>query len=306
MTQQLILKKDFKDRYSSLTDLDKLMQYIQGQERKSLRVNTIKMEVQDLKIRLSDKLELKQIPWCKEGFFVKRKARFALGSLLEHSLGYFYIQEASSMIPAQVLSPTKDDLVLDIAAAPGSKTTQMAALMKNRGLIVANDIKYERLKALAINLTRMGVLNTVVTLMHGLAFKTNKFDKILLDAPCSGTGTLRKSPKTLEIYNTSMITKLSKTQQILLLGAFDNLKPNAALVYSTCSLEPQENEGVVDYLLSQRKNATLEKISLDLKSSKPVLDFKGKNYNSEIKKCLRVWPQDNDTDGFFVAKIRKL
>lgn len=306
MATNLVLKKDFKDRYSTLTDLNKLIQYIQGQERKSIRVNTIKIQVQTLRKKLSDQLELKQIPWCKEGFFVKRKARFALGNLLEHSLGYFYIQEASSMIPAQVLYPGNHDLVLDVAAAPGSKTTQMAALMKNKGLIVANDIKFQRLKALSINLIRMGVLNTVVTLMHGLAFKTNKFDKILLDAPCSGTGTLRKSPQTLEIYNTSMITKLSKIQQILLLGAFDNLKQGGTLVYSTCSLEPEENEGVVDHLLSNRKDAKLEKISLDLKSSKPVLDFKDRNYNSEIKNCLRVWPKDNDTDGFFVAKIRKL
>ena len=305
MSQELILKKDFKDRYSTLTDLNKLMAYVQGQERKSLRVNTIKIEISDLKKRLSDLVELNEIPWCKEGFFVKRKGRFALGNLIEHSLGYLYIQEASSMIPPQVLSPTQNDLVLDVAAAPGSKTTQMAAMMKNKGLIVANDIKFERIKALSINLTRMGVLNTVITLMHGLAFKTNKFDKILLDAPCSGTGTLRKSPKTLKIYNTSMITKLANAQKKLILGSFDNLKPQGTLVYSTCSLEPEEDEGVIDFLLSQRKDAKLQKISLDVASSKTILDFQNKTYDPEIKKCLRVWPQDNDTDGFFVAKIKK-
>ncbi len=306
MSQELVLKKDFKDRYSTLTDLDKLMAYVNGQERKSLRVNTIKIEISELKKRLSDLIEFKEIPWCKEGFFVKRKSRFALGNLIEHSLGYLYIQEASSMIPPQVLSPAQSDLVLDVAAAPGSKTTQMAAMMKNKGLIVANDIKFERIKALSINLTRMGILNTVITLMHGLAFKTNKFDKILLDAPCSGTGTLRKSPKTLKIYNTSMITKLANAQKKLILGSFDNLKPQGTLVYSTCSLEPEEDEGVIDFLLSQRKDAKLQKISLNIKSSKTILDFQNKTYNPEIKKCLRVWPQDNDTDGFFVAKIRKL
>lgn len=302
---QIVLKKEFKDRYTTLTDLEKIIEYLNLPERKSLRVNTIKTTIPYLKKRLSDNLEFKEISWCKEGFFVKRKQKFALGSLLEHSLGYFYIQEASSMIPAMVLSPKKTDLVLDFAAAPGSKTTQMAALMQNKGLIVANDIKYERLKALSINLTRMGVANTVITLMHGLAFKTNKFDKILLDAPCSGTGTLRKSPQTLQIYNTSMITKLARIQQILLLGAFDNLRQGGMLVYSTCSLEPEENEGVIDFLLSQRKDASLERISIEVNSSKPILDFEGKTYNQEIKKCLRVWPQDNNTDGFFVAKIKK-
>lgn len=301
----IVLKKDFKDRYGSLTDLDALIDYINLPQRKSLRINTIKISSKFLKKRLEEYLFFKQVPWCKEGFFVKRKQKFALGGLIEHSLGYFYIQEASSMLPAQVLLPDKNDLVLDVAAAPGSKTTQMAALMKNKGLIVANDIKYERLKALAINLTRMGVSNTVITLMHGLAFKTNKFDKILLDAPCSGTGTLRKSPQTLQIYNTSMITKLAKTQQRLIVGAFDNLKDSGTLVYSTCSLEPEENEGVIDYLLSQRKDAKLDKIKINVKSSKPIPDFKEKTYSPEIKKCLRVWPQDNNTDGFFVAKIKK-
>ena len=142
--------------------------------------------------------------------------------------------------------------------------------------------------------------------MQGRFFKGFSFDRILVDAPCSGTGTIRKSFKTLRIWNPVMVRRLAGTQKQLIEAAFKNLKENGTLVYSTCSLEPEENEGVVDYLISNYPNAELQEIKLKIKKSPAILEFEGKKYSKEIKKCLRIWPQDNDTEGFFVAKIRKI
>ncbi len=300
----IIFKENFLERYSKLTDIESFKEITIKELRRSIRVNTLKISIDDLKERLKERWTLEQVPWCKEGFFISGE-RKDIGNLIEHSLGYFYIQEAASMIPALVLEPEVNDLILDMAASPGSKTTHLAALMKNQGLIVANDYKGERIKALGINLQRCGISNSIITLMNGMQFKNFQFDRVLLDAPCSGTGTIRKSLKTLKIYNTKMITKLASMQKRLIENAFLNLREKGTLVYSTCSLEPEENESVVNYLLGKNKDARLQDINIKLNRSSPVLEFDREVYGPEIKKCLRIWPQDNNTEGFFVAKITK-
>jgi len=309
ISKKITFKPKFIDRYSSLTDWEEFKKYSLSFLRRSIRVNTLKMSIKELKERLEGVWNLDQVPWCEEGFWIehKKKERRDIGNLMEHTLGYFYTQEAASMIPPIVLGPKPDDIVLDIAASPGSKATQIAQYMQNQGILIANDYTYERMKPLSINLQRCGVSNTIITLMEGQRFARSgiEFDKILVDAPCSGTGTIRKSLKTIGIWNPDMVRKLAITQKQLLETGFKLLKQNGTLVYSTCSLEPDENEGVVDFLLNKYENAELEDIDLKLKKSKAVLEFENKKYNEEIRKCLRIWPQDNDTEGFFVAKIRK-
>ena len=308
--QDLEFKPKFIERYSTLTDFPTFKKWSLSFLRRSIRVNTLKISVEELKKRLEPKWNLVPIPWCKEGFWIehKKQERRDIGNLPEHALGYFYTQEAASMIPPVILDPQPSETILDMAAAPGSKTTQIAQYMKNEGLLIANDYTADRMKPLSINLQRCGVSNTVVTKMHGQSFKRAgiSFDRILVDAPCSGTGTIRKSLKTLLIWNPAMITRLSMTQKQLIDAAFQVLKVGGTMVYSTCSLEPEEDEEVVDFLLQKHDNAKLETIDLSIKRSEPVLEFENKKYSSEIKKCLRIWPQDNDTEGFFVAKIRKI
>ena len=311
-------KPQFIERYSKLTDFKEFKKYSLSFLRRSIRANTIKTPITELKKRLGKKWNLVQVPWCKEGFWIEHKGemneqgeiekRRDIGNLIEHSLGYFYAQEAASMIPPIVLGPKPHDAVLDMCASPGSKTTQIAQYMENKGVLIANDCTIDRMKPLTINLQRCGVSNALITLMEGRFFKNSNinFDKILVDAPCSGTGTIRKSLKTLRIWNPNMIRRLAGTQKQLIDTAFNILKENGTLVYSTCSLEPEENEAVIDFLLNKHDNAKIEKIELKgLKRSKPILEFEGKEYSKEIKNCLRIWPQDNDTEGFFVAKIRK-
>ena len=305
--EELEFKDKFVERYSKLTNFEEFKKYSLSFLRRSIRVNTIKISVPELKKRLEKNWALEQIPWCKEGFCIEhiKKERRDMGNLIEHSLGYFYTQEAASMIPPIVLEPKGTDVVLDMAASPGSKTTQISALMDNKGILVANDINSERMKPLSLNVQRCGITNCIVTMMYGQRFSGFQFDKILLDAPCSGTGTIRKSLKTLRIWNPLMVQRLAHTQKSLIEIAFNNLKPGGTLVYSTCSNEPEENEAVIDFLLNKYENAKLEEIKLkNIKRSNAILEFEGNEYNEEIKKCLRIWPQDNDSEGFFVAKIR--
>ena len=308
---ELPVKKEFKQRYESLLgkEYKSFMTCSLSFLRRSIRVNILKITVSDLKKSLEKDWKLTPIPWCKEGFWIKhkREKRRDIGNWIEHSLGYIYVQEAASMIPPLVLNPRPGDLVLDMCASPGSKSTQIASMMKNRGVLVCNDYKGDRLKALGINLQRSGVINQGTTLMDGRQFlkKGLVFDKILVDAPCSGTGTIRKSLKTLEMWNPNMIKRLKGTQKQLIETAFNILKKKGVMVYSTCTLEPEEDEAVVSYLLNKYSNAKIQPIKLDIKQSKPITNFKGEEYNKEVKNCLRIWPQDNDTEGFFVAKIKK-
>ena len=307
-TEDIEIKKNFEERYRLLLgkDYDKFIEYSLSFMRKSIRVNILKITVDELKKRLEKEWKLTQIPWCKEGFFIEHKKglRRDIGNLIEHNLGYFYVQEAASMIPPVVLDAKPDEVVLDMCSAPGSKTTQLAAMMQNKGILVSNDSDYKRMAPLSFNIQRTGATNTLVTLMEGRFFKM-PFDKILLDAPCSGTGTIRKSLKTLKMWNPNMVKRIAGTQRQLIDVAFNCLKPGGVMTYSTCTLEPEENEAIIDFLLNKYENAKLEKIELNIKYSNAIKSFEGAEYSKEVEKCLRIWPQDNDTCGFFVAKINK-
>ncbi len=311
---EIRFKDKFVERYSKLTDFETFKKYSLSFLKRSIRVNTLKTSVNEIKKRMEENWELTEVPWCKEGFWIRniKDGRRDIGNLEEHTLGYIYIQEASSMIPPLVLEPKENEIILDMCASPGSKTTQIGQYMNNTGMLIANDYKGDRLAALGINVQKTGLTNCVLTMMEGRHFIKFKeqpiFDRILVDAPCSGTGNIRRSIKTLTIWNPDMVKRLSGIQKLLLRTGFEILKPNGTLVYSTCTLEPEENEAVVDALLEQYPNAKLEKIpakKMKINHSPAVLKFEEKEFNTEIEKCLRLWPQDNDSEGFFVAKITK-
>ncbi len=298
-------KDKFVERYKQLTDWETFKKYSLSYLRKSIRINTLKIGVKECVARLHDRFELVQIPWCPEGFWIEhREGRLDIGNTIEHALGYYYVQEAASMIPPMVLDPKPGDVILDMAAAPGSKTTQIAQYMWNTGVLIANDLTGERLASLGINLQRCGVLNTIMTQTPGQNLN-GVYDKILVDAPCSGTGTIRKSLKTLLMWNPEMVRRLTVIQLKMLENAFRLLKQGGTIVYSTCSNEPEEDEGVINAFLSKHADAKLEQIELDIAHGKNITEFEGTTYTAEVNKTLRIWPQDNDTEGFFIAKIIK-
>jgi NOL1/NOP2/sun family putative RNA methylase len=280
---------------------------------KSIRVNTLKMDVETLKARLSSRWHLTPVPWCPEGFWIRYKGdaeqeeRFDIGNLPEHMLGFCYVQDAASMIPPQALRPLPGEVVLDLCAAPGSKTSQMVALMENDGLLVANELQSSRIPALAINLQRVGAKNAIITRMPGQRFakKGILFDRILVDAPCSGTGTVSKNVATLEMWSPHLVSRLAKEQKTLIEAAYAALKPGGTMVYSTCTLEPEENEGVVDALLNKHPDAMTLDIDLPLKRTPAITSWDGTVYHEGVGRCLRIHPYDNESEGFFVAKIRK-
>jgi len=305
-------KEAFEKRYKALLGerYEDYKKYTLSFLTRSIRVNTIKSSINEVKALLESKgWILFAIPFCKEGFWVKHETgRLDIGNTLEHSLGYYYVQEAASMIPPIVLDPKPGDLVLDMCASPGSKSTQIGQYMKNEGLLISNDFTGMRMKPLGMNVQRMGLTNTIVTLMYGQWFikKGIMFDKILVDAPCSGTGTIRKSVKTINMWNPTMIERLASTQRKLITTAFSILKPGGTMVYSTCSTEPIENEGTVNHLIETFSDAKIEHVKINgLESSPCYTEFEGAKYSDEVKKCIRLWPQDNDTEGFFVCKIKK-
>jgi len=309
-TEKYEFKPGFIERYSALTDFELLKKYCLSFMKRSIRVNTIRASVESVRESISAKgWELVPIPWCSSGFWISHPDRRDVGNLQEYKLGKIYVQEAVSMIPPLVLEAQPGETVLDMCSAPGSKTTQIAMMMENKGLIVANDYRGLRITALGMNLQRCGITNTIITIMNGERISGKSFDRVLVDAPCSGTGTIRKSLKTIRMWNANMVKKIANQQKKLILAGFDNLKVGGVLVYSTCSLEPEENEGMIDYLLKQRTNAEVcvvsEEVLPGLVRGEPVVFFEGKEYSSEVKKTIRVWPQDNDTGGFFIAKIVK-
>ena len=281
----------------------------------SIRCNTLKIEVGELKDRLEHygwKIKQPFLKFPEVMIIESRLEPGELGKTREHLLGYYYVQEISSMLPMLVLKPEAGDFVLDLCASPGSKVTQAAAMMKNDGTIIANEISMGRIGILNSNLERCGVMNTIVTRKEGFALcerflkKTQfKFDKILVDAPCSGEGTLRKSPTTFQMWNINMIKKIAGTQRRLAEAALKILKVGGTMIYSTCTLAPEEDEMIVDHLI-KNFDIEVEKIILPLKFRSGVCEWEGKKLSGEVEKCLRLYPQDNDTDGFFVAKIKKL
>jgi len=305
-----IFKQDFIERYSKLTDFDEFKKYSLSFLRKAIRINTLKISVKECVKRIEAKgWKTTPVPWNPDGFWLEHNDRRDVGNLWEHHLGYFYVQEAASMIPPLVLNPQPHDAVLDMAASPGSKTTQMAAMMENTGVLVANDYKADRLAALGMNVQRVGAANVVVSLMYGQRMKNVQFDRILVDAPCSGTGTIGKSLKTIMMWNPTMVGRLSQQQSQLLENAWRLLKPGGTLVYSTCTLEPQEDEGVISAFAAAHDDATVDKIAENelpgLNRSKAVMEFNGEKYHPDVKHCLRIWPQDNYTEGFFVTRLKK-
>ncbi len=311
------MKPAFEKRMLSLMkndeDFKKFSEIIHISPRNFIRCNTIKISPENLIKKLNKKWIVEQ-PYenYPEIILINQKlGPGELGNAIEHLLGYYYIQEISSMMSAIALNPQPGEILIDLCASPGSKTTQMAAKMENNGTLIANDLKMDRIAILASNLERCGVTNQIVTkndaigLCSKLSKNNIKFDKILLDAPCSGEGTLRSSPKTFLMWNEKVVKNLSRQQKKLLAFALKCLKKGGTLVYSTCTHAPEENEEVIDFALKNFP-VKVEPIDLPLKTRQGLAEWEGDVFNKEVEKCCRIYPQDNDSEGFFVAKMTLL
>jgi len=272
--------------------------------RRAIRVNTLKISVADFLALTADyPWQLTPVPWCEEGFWVQvNDEQVPLGSYAEHLSGLFYIQEPSSMLPVQALFAGQEmpHSLMDMASAPGSKTTQIAAKMANRGLVVANEYAASRVKVLHANISRCGVINTALTHFDARVFGAalpEQFDAILLDAPCSGEGVIRKDPQAFTHWSLESTEEIAQTQRELLVSAFHALKPGGRLVYSTCTLNTIENQQVIASL------ATAFPGTFEVESLTSL--FPGAERVATPEGYLHVFPQRFDSEGFFVASLRK-
>jgi len=232
-----------------------------------------------------------------------------IGATPEYLSGHYMLQAASSFLPVIALSPQPHERVLDMASAPGGKTTHMAALMQNTGVIFANDANKARTKSLTANVHRLGCKNVVVCSYDGREFPKvmGGFDRVLLDAPCSGTGVISKDASVKTNKTERDFTLLSHLQKQLILCAIDSVNPisktGGYLVYSTCSVTADENEAVVDYALRKRPNVHL--VDTGLEFGRPgYSSFRGKSFHASIRLTRRFYPHVHNMDGFFVAKFR--
>jgi NOL1/NOP2/sun family putative RNA methylase len=269
-----------------------------------IRVNTNKISVEDfLKIC---PFELTPVPWTKNGFYYDEKTCTPSKHPYYYA-GLYYIQEPSAMTPASVLDIEAGDIVLDICAAPGGKSTELAAKLHGTGFIISNDISNSRAKALLKNMELFGIGNMcVVSEAPNTLSKSfyNTFDKILVDAPCSGEGMFRKSASMMTAWENNGVELFAGLQRGILNEVVKMLKPGGTMLYSTCTFSPEENEQSIEYLLSLDDSLELLEVPKyeGFRDGNPAW---GNTDNPDLTKCARLWPHHVKGEGHFVSLIHK-
>lgn len=318
-----LLKKEISQTYGypidsvryflTLFPVSETLRFIESNEKQrplTIRYNSLKKDLKNIKNNLEKKgikiLDLSEPPGVA-GVLLKNK--FKIGSMPEFLGGYYTLQSIVSLFPVLSLNPTESDRVLDLAAAPGGKSTFISQLMNNKGLLIANDRNKIRIKSLVSSIHRMAVTNCIVTNLEGtiLPFVLKGFNKVLIDAPCSGTGIISHD-KEIKLKNISKQTSIYfGSQKRLLLAAIDSCNERSQnggiIVYSTCSILVEENECVIQYAI-QNRNVTI--VDSGLNYGMPgYKKFKGITFNNKMELCRRFFPHIHNTDGFFVCKLKK-
>ncbi|SCV05439.1 LANO_0H07514g1_1 [Lachancea nothofagi CBS 11611] len=278
----------------------------------TIRTNSLKTRRRDLAQTLVNRgVNLQPIgSWTKVGLQIF-DSQVPIGATPEYLAGQYILQAASSFLPVIALDPHENERILDMAAAPGGKTTYISAMMKNTGCIFANDANKARTKSLIANIHRLGCTNTIVCNYDAREFPKviGGFDRILLDAPCSGTGVIGKDQSVKVSRTEKDFMQIPHLQKQLLLSAIDsvdaNSKTGGIVVYSTCSVAVEENEAVIDYALRKRPNVKLVDAGLSI-GKEAFVSYRGKKFHPSVKLARRYYPHVYNVDGFFVAKFKKV
>jgi NOL1/NOP2/sun family putative RNA methylase len=288
-------KEFFVNRYEQLG-----WEFEDAKPSQAIRTNITNAKGKNLEERLQTAgVQLEKVPFLETGYWV-RGSKVSVGATAEYLLGFYSIQEAAAQIPATLFTDLKDKTVLDACAAPGGKTVQLADLMGNTGVLVALDVKKQRLAALSNHLERCHVSNTVV--YHLDARQASrlklKFDKILLDAPCSGNFAAERY--WFERRTLADVERNAELQREILTEVAAFLSEEDEIVYSTCSLEPEENEVNMDWAI---KHLNLQIEEIDCHGQKGLTEVFGSQLDGSVARCRRIWPAE--TQGFFVCKLKK-
>lgn len=271
-----------------------------------VRVNTIKTDAETVISALEDEgISCTRVDWDPK---LLRVDTDKPGATWPYFVGWIHGQEEVSAIPVTVLDPIPGDRIIDLCAAPGSKTTQLAVDMDDFGVVIANDDNIGRLAALRSNTERVGVTCVGVTNQDGRNYSLKPFhfdevDHCLVDAPCSGEGTVRKNPRALDDWSEQFITGISRVQVELLRRAVQMTSAGGTVVYSTCTYAPEENEGVLDAVL-QEESCSIVPFELPLQSEPGITEWKSDVYDPSVTNAKRIYPHLNDTGGFFCAKFQ--
>ena len=307
------LPEEFVSRLKAICGdyFDAVMPTFSRQRSLTGRVNTLKASIEECHQALADlNVPFERVSWMDEALEFSEEYRSIITSSEIFNEGKLYIQGLSSMIPVLALDPQPGETVLDLAAAPGGKTTHIAMLMKNEGRLSAVEPVKGRFFKLKGNLETQGATMVKTYLMDGRAVGRKcpeMFDRILLDAPCSSEARISAlNPDSWNHWSVRKVGEASKKQRGLISSAWHSLKPGGKLVYCTCSFAPEENELIVQRLLKRNEDAELEEIAMPVDNYMNGLsEWKGKAINPEIQKTIRVLPNEK-MDGFFLASIRKL
>ena len=295
------------ERYESLVDDREAFRAACDRPLPSVvRVNTIATTAERVAAAFDEEgIRYETVDW-HDGLFVLPDGH--PGRNWPHFHGWTHGQEEVSVLPGLALDPQPGDRVWDACAAPGSKTTQIAAMMNDQGTVVANDNNLGRLSALRHNTERLGITNVVVTnqdarnySLKPLAF--DGFDRALVDAPCSCEGTCRKNPDVLDEWTMDHVRAVAGIQKGILTRAVRMTRPGGTVVYSTCTFAPEENEAVLDHVLAE-VDCELVPFDLPVRTTPGVLEWDGETYDPSVEHARRIYPHHNDTGGFFCAKIR--
>lgn len=285
--------------------VDKILLGMAVNRNTTLRVNTIKYNIQDLMTQLKiNNIKFERVSWYNDGLVLKNRAEKDIQKLDIYNEGNIYIQSLSSMIPPLVLAPKSGNKVLDLTAAPGSKTTQLAALMRNTGEIIANELDTIRFERLKYNIEKQEA--TIVKSINSRGEKLGEkypeyFDKVLLDVPCSGEGRfIINEPKTYRDWSMKKVNSLVKLQKKLLTSAYKALKKNGVMVYSTCTINKFENELILDWGI---KNLGLKIVDINL-AIKDSIHGDNEKLDKSIDKSMKILPSKS-MEGFFIAKLKK-
>lgn len=315
--QELCWKHDYNEFMMNLLmkifPLEELKKYLEASDTErpvTIRTNTLKTRRKELAQELINLgVNVDPIEWSKEGLIVY-DSPVPIGATATYLAGHYILQGAGSLLPVMALQPKPNERILDLSAAPGGKTTHIAQLMKNTGVIFANDISKERCRAVSANCHRLGIINTVISHKDGRKFPTTLagFDRVLLDAPCTGTGVAIKDPSIKTSKDTVDVKRCSHLQKELLVAAIDccNAKSEKGgyVVYSTCSILVEENEAVINYAL-QHRNVKLVDTGLEFGRA-GFKNFCHHRFHPSMTLTRRFYPHTHNTDGFFVAKLKKL